>query len=53
MEIGDLYIEDGVALGQSRDLNVKNDEASWHELGEYGEQKLGDFDIILYFQGIT
>lgn len=47
LEMGDLMLRDGVALGRTRPLKVFKDPASWFELGEPVLQRLGDLDAIL------
>ncbi len=47
LEMGDLMLRDGVALGRTRPLKVFKDPARWFELGEPVLQRLGDLDAIL------
>jgi glutathione synthase len=47
LEMGDLMLRDGVALGRTRPLKVFKDPARWFELGDPGLQRLGDLDAIL------
>ena len=47
LEMGDLMLRDGVALGRTRPLKVFKDPARWFELGEPVVQRLGDLDAIL------
>jgi glutathione synthase len=47
LELKDLSMRDGVALGRARPLRVFNDPARWFELGEPVVQRLGDIDAIL------
>ena len=46
-EMGDLELSDGVATGRGRPLEVMDNNAHWHELGEATPQHLGDLDVIL------
>ena len=47
LEMGDLMLRDGVALGRTRALKVFKDPARWFELGDPVVQRLGDLDAIL------
>ncbi len=47
LEMSDLFIRDGVALGRSRPLQVAANPENWFELGEPQVEKLGRFDAIL------
>ena len=47
LEMGDLMLRDGVALGRTRPLKVFKDPARWFELGDPVLQRLGDLDAIL------
>jgi len=47
LEMGDLMLRDGVALGRTRPLKVFKDPARWFELGDPVLQRLGDLDSIL------
>jgi glutathione synthase len=47
LEMGDLMLRDGVALGRTRPLKVFKDPARWFELGDPVVQRLGDLDAIL------
>ena len=47
LEMGDLMLRDGVALGRTRPLKVFKDPTRWFELGEPVVQRLGDLDAIL------
>lgn len=47
LEMGDLMLRDGVALGRTRPLTVFKDPTRWFELGEPVLQRLGDVDAIL------
>ncbi len=43
----DLWLRDGVAFARLREVKVRDDLASWFELGETRIEKLGDADVIL------
>ena len=47
LEMSDLYMRDGIALGRARPLSVAADPDRWFTLGEPAVQKLGGFDAIL------
>ncbi len=47
LELGDLWLRDGVACGRARPLKVFKDENCWFELGEPETMRLGDIDVIL------
>jgi len=47
LEMGDLMLRDGVALGRTRPLKVFKDPTRWFELGDPVLQRLGDLDAIL------
>lgn len=47
LEQADLYLQDGVAWGRTRTLEVRDTHADWFILGEPVEQPLGDLDILL------
>jgi glutathione synthase len=47
LELGDLMLRDGVALGRTRPLRVFKDPTRWFELGEPALERLGDLDVIL------
>ena len=47
LELGDLMLRDGVALGRTRPLRVFKDTTRWFELGEPALERLGDLDVIL------
>ncbi len=46
-ELADLRLENGVAMGASRRLSVRDDPAEWFELDAAEELQLGDLDVIL------
>lgn len=43
----DLKLLSGRAIGRSRRLTVRDDKASWFELGDDADIDLGDLDVIL------
>jgi glutathione synthase len=47
LELTDLMLRDGVALGRIRSLTVKPDPKSWFTLGEPRIEPLGRMDVIL------
>ncbi len=47
LEMSDLFVRDGVALGRARPLSVAANPDSWFTLGEPAVEKLGGFDAIL------
>jgi len=47
LELGDLWLRDGVACGRVRPLKVFKDDTRWFELSEPSEMRLGDIDVIL------
>ena len=47
LELGDLWLRDGVACGHARPLAVRDDPADWFTLGERRPTLLGGFDVVL------
>ena len=47
LEMSDLFVRDGVALGRARPLTVAANPGAWFELGAAAVVKLGSFDAIL------
>ncbi|MFA5940233.1 MAG: glutathione synthase [Sinimarinibacterium sp.] len=47
LEMQDLWIRDGVAMGRARPATVFDDKKHWFELGDAIEQRLDAFDAIL------
>ncbi|MCS6947948.1 MAG: glutathione synthase [Steroidobacteraceae bacterium] len=47
LEMGDLMLRDGVALGHARPLTVRADPQRWYELGPPARAPLGEFAVIL------
>ncbi|MGH8443370.1 MAG: glutathione synthase, partial [Nevskiaceae bacterium] len=46
-ELADLWLRDGAAYGRARPVKVRDDKASWFELGGPQVLPLGDLDCIL------
>jgi glutathione synthase len=47
LEMGDLWLRDGVARGRVRPVTVFDDKKHWYDLGEPEEIELGKLDAIL------
>ena len=47
MELGDIYLEQSVAMGYMRQLDVFDDNNHYYALGEGSHTRLGDIDVIL------
>lgn len=47
LELNDLYLDQDIAMGNMRDLEVFDDNNNWFILGEPLQIPLGDLDIIL------
>ena len=47
LELGDIWLRDGVALGRARPLAVRADEDDWYTRDEPVVTPLGEFDAIL------
>ncbi len=47
LEMNDLSIDNGVALGDARRLTAYQDSEHWYDLGETRRIRLGDLDAIL------
>ncbi len=47
LELADLWLRDGAAYGRARPVKVRDDPASWFELGPPQVLPLGDLDAIL------
>jgi glutathione synthase len=47
LEMGDLWLRDGQALGRTRALTVRDDRQHWFDLGAPQVQPLGGLDVIL------
>jgi glutathione synthase len=46
-ELGDLWLEDGVAQGRLRPVQVRDDPTTWYTLGEQQAVRLGSMDVVL------
>ena len=42
-----LYLDDGIAMAETRSLSVADDPSNWFTLGELKHQALSEFDVIL------
>jgi glutathione synthase len=47
LELGHIWLRDGVALGRAHALEVRDDAQDWFSRGEPQTTRLGDFDVIL------
>jgi glutathione synthase len=47
LELGHLWLRDGVALGRAHPLEVRDDAKDWFTRGEPETRRLGEFDVIL------
>lgn len=47
LELGDLFLRDGVVFGDGRPLRVRDDPASWFELGPREIRPLSELDVLL------
>ena len=47
LELHDLLLRDGVAMGRVRPLEVAADPNNWYSLGEPRFERLGELDTIL------
>ncbi len=47
LELGHLWLRDGVAMGRAHPVTVRDDPEDWYTLGEARIERLGDFDAIL------
>ena len=47
LELGHIWLRDGVALGRAHALEVRDDAKDWFSRGEPQTTRLGDFDVIL------
>jgi glutathione synthase len=47
LELGHLWLRDGVALGRAHPLEVRDDAKDWFTRGEPVTKRLGEFDVIL------
>ncbi len=47
LEMQDLWLRDGIAMGRSRELQVFDDPQRWFEFGDSHSEPLGQLDAIL------
>ena len=47
LELGHIWLRDGVALGRAHAIEVRDDAQDWFSRGEPQTTRLGDFDVIL------
>lgn len=47
LTMSDLYLQDSVAMGQSKPISVFRDPDHFYDLGETEQHPLSDFDVIL------
>lgn len=47
IEQADMYLDDGIAMAESKSLHVEDDKQKWFKLGDSTRQKLSDFDVVL------
>jgi len=47
MEQGDLYIENGIAMGRMAPISVQMNPDNWFELGDYRQAPLSELSIII------
>lgn len=47
LEMADLWLENGVARGRARSIEVRDDATNWFQLGDEQILDLGDLDAIL------
>jgi glutathione synthase len=47
MELGDIYLRDGVPFGLMRRLTVRDDDSRWHEYQPPRAEPLASLDVIL------
>lgn len=47
MELGDLYLQDGVARARTRELSVQDSSEDWFSFGASSDQALSQLDVIL------
>jgi glutathione synthase len=47
LELGHLWLRDGVALGRAHPLEVRDDAQDWFTRGAPETRRLGEFDVIL------
>ena len=47
LELGHIWLRDGVAMGRAHAIEVRDDARDWFTRGEAQAARLGDFDVIL------
>jgi glutathione synthase len=47
LELGHIWLRDGVAMGRAHAIEVRDDASDWFDRGEPQAARLGDFDVIL------
>jgi glutathione synthase len=47
LELGGLWLRDGVAMGRAHTIEVRDDPHDWFTRGEARVERLGDFDVVL------
>jgi glutathione synthase len=47
LELGHIWLRDGVAIGRAHPIEVRDDVQDWFSRGEPQTTRLGDFDVIL------
>ncbi|HQR24400.1 MAG TPA: glutathione synthase [Steroidobacteraceae bacterium] len=47
LELGHLWLRDGVALGRAHPVTVRDDASDWYSRGDAAVRPLGEFDAIL------
>jgi glutathione synthase len=47
LELGQVWLRDGVAFGRARPVEVRDDKRDWYSRGEESVMELGGFDAIL------
>ena len=47
MELQDIYLDQNIAMGHSRSLDVFDNNSDWHHIGEGSHTPLGEMDVIL------
>lgn len=47
IEQSGLYLDDGIAMAETKTLSVADDKQNWFSLGDPTRQNLSDFDVIL------
>jgi glutathione synthase len=47
MEMGDLYLRDGKAFANARELTVRDDPQDWFSLSDSRDMELSELDVVL------